>query len=275
MPLTEKVGILGGGAMAEALLTGIVESRLLAPEALFVSDVQPERLEHLRDKLGINTVAGNNELVQKVDIVILAVKPFVVPEVLQEIGSVINPAQTVVSIAAGVSTRFIEGFLTDGVPVVRVMPNTPCLLGEGAIAVAGGKYALPEHRKKVEEICTSVGLVVPVDENLMDAVTGLSGSGPAYMYLIAEALTDAGVRMGLPRDIALKLSAKTMLGSARMILETGEHPARLKDMVTTPGGTTIEGLFALEEGEVRAAIMEAVEAACLRSKELSGDREQG
>jgi len=272
MSLAEKVGFLGGGAMAEAMLTGIVKSRLVEPDMLYVSDVQPERLAHLRDKLGINTVKGNNiELARQVDIVVLAVKPFILPEVLKEIGAVLHPEQLVVSIAAGISTRFIEGFLADGVPVVRVMPNTPCLVGEGAIAVAGGKNALPEHRKKVEEICASVGLVVAVGENLMDAVTGLSGSGPAYMYLIAEALADAGVRMGLPRDIALKLGAKTMLGAARMILETGEHPARLKDMVTTPGGTTIEGLFALEDAGVRAAFIEAVEAACLRSRELSGD----
>lgn len=270
MSLTEKLGFVGGGAMAEALLTGVIKNRLIPADKLYVSDVQPERLAHLRDKLGINTVTDNIELVQRADIVILAVKPFILPEVLREVGKEIRSEQLVISIAAGITTQFIEGFLADNVPVVRVMPNTPCLLGEGAIAVAGGKNASPGHVKKVEEICASVGLVVSVAEHLMDVVTGLSGSGPAYMYLIAEALADAGVRMGLPRDIALKLSAKTMLGAARMILETGKHPAQLKDMVTTPGGTTAEGLFALEDAGIRAAFMEAVEAACLRSKELSG-----
>lgn len=269
MNLTERIGLLGGGAMAEALLTGIVESRLLPPERLFVSDVQPERLEYLRSKLGVNTISSNIELLRQIDIVIIAVKPYILPQVLEEIGPLVKDAQIVMSIAAGVPTGFIEGYFAGGTPVVRVMPNTPCLLGEGAIAVAGGRHALPEHIKKVEQICAQVGLVVSVGEELMDAVTGLSGSGPAYMYLIAEALSDAGVKAGLPRDIALKLSAQTMLGAARMILATGQHPARLKDMVTTPAGTTIEGLFILEEAGVRAALMEAVEAAYLRSRELS------
>ncbi|MTI85122.1 MAG: pyrroline-5-carboxylate reductase [Firmicutes bacterium] len=271
MPITEKIGFLGGGAMAEALLAGIINSGLLPPGKLYVSDLQPERLAHLKNKLGINIVKGNTELVQQVDIVVLAVKPFVLSDILEDVGESVTSEQLVISIAAGISTPYIEKYLKQGVPVIRVMPNTPCLLGEGALAVAGGKNSLPEHHEKVEEICSSVGTVVLVKENLMDAVTGVSGSGPAYMYLVAEAMADAGVRMGLPRDIALKLGAKTMLGAAKMILETGEHPARLKDMVTTPGGTTIEGLFALEDAGVRAAFARAVEAACNRSGELSGN----
>lgn len=273
MSLTEKIGFVGGGAMAEALLAGMIKSGLAKPDMIYVSDVQDERLKYLQQKLGVNTVTNNSELVQQVDVVVLAIKPFVLPQVMKEIGRLLNAEQLLMSIVAGASTRFIESFIASDVPVVRVMPNTPCLLKEGAIAIAGGSNAGPEHRKRIEIICSSVGLVVTVSEDLMDAVTGLSGSGPGYMYLIAEALADAGVRMGLPRDIALKLGAQTMLGTARMILETGEHPARLKDMVTTPGGTTIQGLYVLEDAGVRAAIMEAVEASCHRSKELSGRSE--
>jgi pyrroline-5-carboxylate reductase len=271
MPLADRVGFLGGGAMAEALITGIIKSGLLSPGKIYVSDVQQERLAHLQHKLGINITKDNNELVQETDIVVLAVKPFVLTGVLKQIGGLVKSEQLVMSIVAGISTSHIEKYLGSEVPVVRVMPNTPCLVGEGAIAVAGGLKCLPEHQRKVEEICSSVGLVVSVGEKLMDAVTGLSGSGPAYMYLIAEALADAGVKMGLPRDVALKLGAKTMLGAAKMILETGEHPGRLKDMVTTPAGTTIEGLLALEDAGVRAAFAKAVEAACFRSRELSGN----
>ncbi|MCF8010607.1 MAG: pyrroline-5-carboxylate reductase [Clostridiales bacterium] len=270
MVITQKIGFLGGGAMAEALMSGIVNSNLILPETIYVSDLQDDRLVHLKEKLDINIIRDNTDLVHHVDIVILAVKPFILPEVLKEVGSKLQPGQLLVSIAAGIPTSFIENFVNE-VPVVRVMPNTPCLVREGAVAIARGKNACDEHSRIVEKLCSSVGMAVSVKESLMDAVTGLSGSGPAYMYLIVEALADAGVRMGLPRDTAIKMGAQTMLGAARMIIETGEHPSQLKDKVTTPGGTTIEGVFALEDANVRAAFMEAVEAACIRSRELSGN----
>jgi pyrroline-5-carboxylate reductase len=192
-------------------------------------------------------------------------------EVLADTGSHFRPGQLVISIAAGITTSYIEKFIADQVPVIRAMPNTPALVGAGATAVCRGRWASEQHRELALAIFGAAGRAVPVPEKLMDAVTGLSGSGPAYMYIIAEALADAGVRMGLPRDVALTLASQTMLGAARMILETGRHPAVLKDMVTTPGGTTIEGLFALEEGGIRAALYRAVENACRRSGQQSGD----
>lgn len=273
MAVSGTIGFLGGGAMAEALLAGILRAGLKSPGDLYVTDVQEERLAYLQHKFNINTSNDNAEVVGKADMLVLAVKPRVLPVVLKEVGGKIKPGQVVVSIAAGITTRFIEKYLDENVPVVRVMPNTPCLIGEGAAAIAGGKNARPGDLQQVEQLLAPVGIALKVEEYLMDAVTGLSGSGPAYIYLVAEAMADGGVRMGLPRDIALKLAAQTMLGAAKMILETGEHPARLKDNVVTPGGTTIEGLFALEEAGIRSAFMEAVENAARRSKELSGGLE--
>ncbi|MBF7083182.1 pyrroline-5-carboxylate reductase [Desulfallas sp. Bu1-1] len=266
-----NMGFIGGGAMAEALIAGLTGAGLVPPERIRVSDVSGERTAYLRDKFGVVTVSDNDALVGDADIIVLAVKPFVVGEVLAETGGRIGDRHTVISIAAGISTSFIEQKLVGKVPVIRVMPNTPALVGAGATAVCRGRWASDRHLELALTMFGAVGRAVPVSENLMDAVTGLSGSGPAYMYIIAEALADAGVRVGLPRDVALTLAAQTMLGAARMILETGRHPGVLKDMVTTPGGTTIEGLFALEEGGLRAALVRAVERATARSRQLSGE----
>ncbi|RJQ25944.1 MAG: pyrroline-5-carboxylate reductase [Peptococcaceae bacterium] len=266
----QKIGCLGGGAMGEAILTGILRGGLATSENIFVSDAQPERLSSLVRTLGIQAVGDNNVLVRAVDILILAVKPQVIEPVLKEIGAAIQPSQLVISVIAGVSTNFIELHLGEGIPVVRVMPNTPCLVRAGASAVSPGKYAGPEHRDKAIVIFNTLGKTAVVPETLLDCVTGLSGSGPAYMYIILEALIDGAVRMGLPRDVATVLSAQTMLGAAKMVLETGKHPGQLKDMVTTPGGTTMAGLFALEEGCLRASLMNAVAAATRRAGELSG-----
>ncbi|MGB9804739.1 pyrroline-5-carboxylate reductase [Desulfofundulus sp.] len=269
MPLTGlAIGCLGGGAMAQALLTGLIKSGI-QPQNLYVSDTCRERLEFLHRELGVHTREDNRALVKETDVVILAVKPQAVQEVLQETGVLFQPQQTLISIAAGITTQFIESFLAQPVPVVRVMPNTPCLLGSGASALCLGTNAASRDRDRAMAIFSAVGRAVEVPEGLMDAVTGLSGSGPAYMYVILEALADAGVRVGLPRDVALLLSAQTMLGAARMVLETGEHPGRLKNMVTTPGGTAIAGVFALEEGGLRVTLMRAVEEATRRSREMS------
>lgn len=265
----QKVGCLGGGAMGEAILTGLLEGGLVTPERLFVSDVCPERLGFFAQKLGIHTTADNNFLARSVDILILAVKPQLIEQVLNEIGSAVKPSQLVISIVAGVSTNFIESCLEEAVPVVRVMPNTPCMIRAGASAISLGKHAGLEHRDKAVAIFNALGKAVVVSETLLDCVTGLSGSGPAYMCVILEALIDGAVRMGLPRDIATVLSAQTMLGAAKMVLETGKHPGQLKDMVTTPGGTTMAGLFSLEEGGLRVSLMNAVAAATRRAGELS------
>lgn len=265
-----KIGCLGGGAMGEALLTGIIQAGLVPPCDVFVTDVRNERLGYLKEKLGINAVADNRQAAFAADMVILAVKPQAVAALLKEIAPVLVPEKTVVSIAAGVKTDFIQTFFDLPVPVVRVMPNTPCLVGAGASAVSPGKYAQKVHLDQALAIFSAAGRAEVVPESLLDVVTGLSGSGPAYMYLILEGLVDGAVRLGLPRGTALTLCAQTMLGAARMVLETGQHPAVLKDMVTTPGGTTMAGLFALEEEGMRGLLMEAVEAATRRSQELSG-----
>lgn len=266
-----KIGFIGGGAIAEALITGFIGARLVLPQNIKVSDVSIDRRVYLQDKFGVEATDGNNDLIDGVDIIFIAVKPFIVGEVLSEIGQSINANQLVISFAAGITTSYIEQFLVDQVPVVRAMTNTPALVGSAATAVCCGRWASENEIEIALTYFSAVGKAISVREHLMDAVTGLSGSGPAYMYVIAEALADAGVRAGLPRDVAIVLAAQTMLGSARMILETGRHPGVLRDMVTTPGGTTIEGLFALEEGGLRTVLGRAVENATRRSRQLSGD----
>lgn len=270
MPLTGlKVGLIGGGAMGGALATGLVKSGVIPQTALSVSDVSTERLRQLEETLGVRTFNENQPLVSESDIVILAVKPDIVGPVMQEIGPVLRSGHTLISIAAGISINMIEKYIPQPVPVVRVMPNTPCLVGEGASAYALGSNAALRDAVRVEAVFNSVGRAVAVKESLLDAATGLSGSGPAYVFMIIEALADGGVKMGLPRDTALLLSAQTVLGAAKMVLTAGDHPAQLKDRVTTPGGTTAAGLFVLEDRGVRAALIEAVAAATDRSKHLS------
>ncbi|GAB6100596.1 pyrroline-5-carboxylate reductase [Halanaerocella petrolearia] len=266
-----KVGFIGAGSMAESLLTGILETDLYLPEEVYISDINRERLTELEDTYQVETVEDNSQLVAEADYIILAVKPKVVSKVLRQIGDQITPDQKIFSIAAGVTTKELEQQLTLEVPVVRLMPNTPALIGEGATAYTLGQAASQEEGKLVEEIFSSVGLVVEVAEDLMDAVTGLSGSGPAYIYLIVEALSDAGVNVGLPREIATKLALQTLLGAGKMVEELEKHPGQLKDAVTSPGGTTITGLKKLEEEGLRSSLYQAVEAATAKSKELRGE----
>lgn len=271
MPLKGQViGFLGGGAMGEALITGLLRTGLTAPSEVCVSDINPDRLEYLNKILSIKVTNESTAVVTGADIVILAVKPHVIVPLLEKIAPVARPEQTFVSIAAGITTEKIELCLKGPIPVVRVMPNTPCLVGEGASAVSPGRHAGRENVQKVLAIFAAAGKAVEVPESLLDCVTGLSGSGPAYMYMILEGLIDGAVRLGLPRDVARILITQTMLGAAKMVLETGEHPGKLKDTVTTPGGTTSAGLFALEEGALRALLMKAVAEATRRSQELSG-----
>lgn len=270
MPLTGlKIGFIGGGAMAGALLTGLAGSGVISCQNLYVSDVNKARLEQLKDALNINILYDNRELVQVADIVVLAVKPAVVLPVLNDVSDKIRPGQTIVSIAGGVATGALERAAGKDAAMVRVMPNTPAFVGEAASAVCAGTRAGRADVEKALAIFNAVGRAVEVPEKLMDAVTGLSGSGPAYMYIILEALADGGVRMGLPRDTAMLLAAQTMLGAAKMALSSGRHPGQLKDMVTTPGGTTIEGLYSLEADGLRGSLIRAVEAATLKSREIS------
>ena len=268
MQIEQKVAFLGGGNMAEALIKGLIASGTVKPDQILVTDPSVDRREHLRKTYGITLQKSNVDAAREAGIIFLSVKPAVIEKVVGEISGVIDDKKLVISIAAGVALAKIEKALKDASRVVRVMPNTPALVLAGAAALAGGKNATADDLALAQGIFSSVGRAVIVEEKLMDAVTGLSGSGPAYVFLIIDALSDAGVKAGLPRPLALELAAQTVFGSAKMVLETKEHPAKLRDMVTSPGGTTIEGLHALEKGKLRATLMNAVEAATARSREL-------
>ncbi|MGO0122350.1 pyrroline-5-carboxylate reductase [Desulfothermobacter acidiphilus] len=263
-----KVGFVGGGAMGGALITGLVRSGRVAPDQVLVSDLSPERRAHLSQSLGVKALADNRTLAREAEVVVLAVKPAQMRAVLGEIADLLRPEQTLISIAAGVPLESLEEWVGQPVPVVRVMPNTPALVGEGASAYALGRHAGERDAERTEALLSAVSRVIRVQEELLDAVTGLSGSGPAYVYLIIEALAEGGVRVGLPWKEALLLATQTVLGAAKMVLVAEEHPSVLKDRVMTPAGTTVEGLFVLEERGVRAAFMEAVRVATLRSQAL-------
>ncbi|KKM12253.1 hypothetical protein SY88_03565 [Clostridiales bacterium PH28_bin88] len=265
-----NLGFIGAGAMAEALISGVLRAGLMGPERISASDVAPARLQLMKERYHIQTLADNGSVVRQNQVVVLAIKPQVLREVLSPLVPFFGPEHLVISIAAGINLADLEGILNEGVPVVRVVPNTPCLVGEGVSALALGRWATRKHQEVAEVLLGSVGPTFTLPEGYMDAVTALSGSGPAYVYLVVEALTDAGVRVGLPRDIASVLATQTVLGAAKMVKETRRHPAELKDMVTSPGGTTIAGLHALEAGGVRATLMNAVVAARDRARELRG-----
>jgi len=268
MAIDKKIAFLGGGNMAEALIKGLLAAGAAKADQMLVSDVSPERLEHLKKTYGIIIHKSSKDAASQAEIVLLCVKPQVIDVVLAKIVPVADKGKLVISIAAGVTIARIEKILTGDPRVIRVMPNTPALVLAGAAALAGGKNATGDDLALAQSIFNSVGRSFVVDEKLMDAVTGLSGSGPAYVFMIIDALSDAGVKAGLPRQLALELAAQTVYGAAKMVLETKEHPGKLRDMVTSPGGTTIEGLHALEEGKLRATLMNAVEAATERSREL-------
>ena len=265
-----RIAFIGGGNMAEALLKGFLAAKLISADCLTVADVRAERLAFLAKTYGVATGTDNGAVARQADLVLLAVKPQVLRPVLQGLSEAVSPAQVVVSIVAGASTGLLEAQFSRPIRVIRVMPNTPALVLEGASALTRGRHATPDDLEAACRLFSAVGTTVVVDEALMDAVTGLSGSGPAYVFVIIEALADAGVRAGLPRDVAQTLAAQTVRGAARMVLETGKHPGALKDMVASPSGTTIAGLQALERGALRGTLMEAVEAAVRRSRELGG-----
>ncbi|HEY3237173.1 MAG TPA: pyrroline-5-carboxylate reductase [Polyangiaceae bacterium] len=265
---TRRIGLLGAGNMAGALVRGLLASGKVKPEQIRVSDVRRERLQELAREYGIVTHEDNRELVSWSNLVVLAVKPQVIDQVLHELREAMSPDTLVVSIAAGVPIRGLEARLAETARVIRVMPNTPAIALAGATAIAPGTRATAEDLAVTQALFDAVGRTVTLGETLLDAVTGLSGSGPAYVMLMIEALADGGVRVGLPRDTALTLAAQTLYGSAKLLLETGEHPGRLKDMVTSPGGTAIAGVHALERGSLRSALMNAVESASRRAGEL-------
>ncbi len=268
MALGKKIAFLGSGNMAEALVKGLLSSGIAATGEIVCAEPRPDRREELRERYGVAVSASNVAAVADAAIVVLSVKPQVVDAVLAEIAPVLGTSKLLVSIAAGVPISALARRLGAGARIVRTMPNTPALVGAGATALARGGGATDADLEQATALFKAVGTAVVVDEPLLDAVTGLSGSGPAYVFLAIEALADGGVKMGLPRATALALAAQTIVGAGRMVLETGEHPGKLKDQVTSPGGTTIAGVHALEIAGFRAALIAAVEAATKRSKEL-------
>ncbi|MEM9069571.1 MAG: pyrroline-5-carboxylate reductase [Myxococcota bacterium] len=272
--MTQRIGVIGGGTMGTSLLRGLLEAEASKPEQIMVSDPREERRDDLAKTLKIATTASNVEVASFADVILLATKPQVFDRVLREIAPSTGPTKLVVSIAAGVSIASMEKQLVSGTRVVRCMPNTPALVREGATGIAAGTHASEEDLELVRTLFRSVGITETLEENLLDAVTGLSGSGPAFIFVVIEALSDAGVKMGLGRRAAQNLAAQTVLGAAKLLLETGDHPGRLKDMVCSPGGTTIAGLHTLESGGLRTTLIDAVEKATLRSKELGKDLEE-
>lgn len=263
-----RIGFLGGGNMAEALIRGLLHSRSVDANAVHVSDVKAERLRDLADKYGVRTTEDNDEVVAGADLVVIAVKPQIVDRILGPLGARLDAAKLVVSVAAGVPIESLEARLPPATRVVRAMPNTAAICLAGATAISAGSHATKADVEVARAFFEAVGRCVVLDETLLDAVTGLSGSGPAYVMLIIEALADGGVKVGLGRDTALLLAAQTVYGAAKLQLETGEHPGRLKDMVTSPGGTAIAGLHTLEAGGLRRTLIDAVETAAGRSAEL-------
>jgi pyrroline-5-carboxylate reductase len=261
-------GFIGSGKMATALVQGMLRAGLAPPGAIRASDPHEPARHALGEAAGVATTASNLDVVLGCDVLVLAVKPQNLTAVLTELQPAMTPAHLVISIAAGVPLATIGSFLGPDCRLVRVMPNAPALIGAGASAYCLGPNATSDDEQVVRTFLESVGLAVRVGEPLLDAVTGLSGSGPAFVYVMIEALSDGGVRMGLPRDVATLLAAQTVLGAARSVLETGLHPGVLRDQVASPGGTTIAGLHALERGGLRAALIDAVEAAARRSEEL-------
>jgi pyrroline-5-carboxylate reductase len=264
----KKVGFVGAGNMGEALIKGLLAASLVPAEAIYATDARLERLKELDRQYGIQIAADNTELVRHVDIVIMAVKPQIMEPVLKEIAHSVTRRKLLISIAAGVSTAKVRAALGKDARLIRVMPNTPALVLEGVTAIAKAEGLEPGDLDIAGEIFCAVGRVVVLDEELMDAVTGLSGSGPAYVAVVIESLADGGVKMGLDRLTAMTLATQTVLGAAKLLLETGLHPGALKDMVSSPGGTSIAGIAALEEGGIRTTFIKAVERATQRSREL-------
>ena len=265
----KKVAFLGAGKMGGIILQALLKNGLLSAKSTCATVAHAERAKALAAKLKVKVGTSNVEAVKGSDIIVIGVKPQVVEDVIREISEHVTPKQLIVSVAASVPTAMIEKHLLPNVPVVRAMPNTPCLMGAGMTAVSKGKHASADHVALTCHMFEVVGRTVVVDEKHMDAVTALSASGPAYIYIILESLAEAGVKVGLPRDIATLLAAQTALGAAKVVLETGDHPALLKDAVTTPAGCTIDAIMELEEGKLRVTLIKAVVKAAQRAKELA------
>jgi pyrroline-5-carboxylate reductase len=264
----ERIAIIGGGRIGEALLSGLLSSGW---SDIIVTSRRPERVAELHERHGVEATTVNADAVRDAGIVVLAVKPQDIDSLLEEIGPLLSIEQTVLSVAAAVTTKRIERRLADGVPVVRAMPNAPSTVHEGMAGIAAGANANDTHLAQAEEVLSHVGRVVRVQESAMDAITAVSGSGPAYFALLAEAMIEAGILLGLSREISTTLVVQTMLGTAKQLRDEKMHPVELRESVTSPGGTTIAAIRELEQAGVRAAFLNAIEAAMTRARELGGD----
>jgi pyrroline-5-carboxylate reductase len=265
----QTIAVVGAGHMAGALIGGMIRSKLVPAKSIVAARRNPEALAELQKKWGVRTTSDNRKAVAGADIVILAVKPQMAKKVMEELSGAVRRDQLVISVMAGITTDAIGKALRVDVPVVRAMPNTPCQVDAGATAICAGAHASEKDLAHAEAVFKSVGLVVTLPESALDAVTGLSGSGPVYIYMVIEAMIDGGVKMGIPRAVAAKLAAQTVYGAAKLVLESGRHPAILKDEVTTPGGTAINAIHVLESKGLRSLLIDGIEAATKRSQELS------
>ena len=265
----KKIGIIGTGNMGEALLNGLVNSKSAVPKNILCSDIRKDKLKEMQELYGVVTMKNNREVAKEAEIIVYAIKPQIKASILTETADCLDMSKLIISIAAGVPMAAIESHLNKELRLIRAMPNIAAAVKESATAIAAGKNARKSDIRLAKTIFDSVGKTVYIEENiLMDAITGLSGSGPSYIFVIVDALADAGVKMGLSRQDALLLSSQTVLGAAKLLMETKEHPGQLKDRVTSPGGTAIAGLHTLEKGGLRTTLINAVEAATKRSKEL-------
>jgi len=264
----KKIGFVGAGNMAEAIIKGLLAKQVVGPTQIAAYDILESRLRHVAETHGIKGESSNAALVDWAEVIVLAIKPQVCQAALGEIGPRLGPDKLVISVAAGVAVKTIKDAVKTGTRIIRTIPNTPAMVLAGVTGLAADASVSAEDFQVAETVFGAVGRTVAIDEKLMDAATGLSGSGPAYVFVIIEALADGGVKMGMSRQVAEIFAAQTVLGAAKLFLETGLHPGQLKDMVTSPGGTTIAGLHQIELGGVRAALMNAVEAATRRSEEL-------
>ena len=264
----KKIGIIGTGNMGESLISGLIYAKSSVPKNIICSDVRKDKLKSVQDAFGVVTTTSNIDVVKASEIVIYAIKPQIMASILRETAVHLDMSKVIISIAAGVPLAAIESCLNKDLRLIRVMPNIAASVKEGAAAIAPGKHASKGDLKLAKAIFDSVGKSIIMEEEFMDAITGLSGNGPAYIFLIVDALADAGVKMGLSREDSLLLSAQSVLGAAKLLLETGEHPGRLKDKVTSPGGTAISALHTIEAGGLRTTLINAVEVGTNRSKEL-------
>lgn len=263
-----KVAIIGAGKMGESIISGLLKSGKYHPQDIKAFEIIESRRKYISQTYNVECVEEAEKAASFADVTIIAVKPRDVKRALGQISPAMTPGKIVISIAAGVTLGFLRKYLPESVPVVRVMPNIACRVREAMIVACPSENTKKEEFETATSILSLLGRVMKLDERYLNLATGLVGSGPAYIYLVIEALADAGVRLGLPKDVSILLAAQTTLGAAKMVVETGEHPTKLKDMVTTPAGTTVEGLLALEEGKLRAVIIEAVTKAAERAKQL-------